>query len=626
MRNLRITAFLAPLLFCVVYSACELAEPGGNEFQNGMSMGNEIPMNTMDEMAELPPVDAVDDSATSESGVPIAIDILSNDDRDLDQIVDFSQAVNQDGAEQPGSVQFNVDSNSLDILIYTPPEGFTGIVTFTYTIEGVGESFANDSTSTATVTVTVTAPPEDDCSDGIDNDDDGDVDCQDSADCCEDPVCADIPACLDGDDDGISDDEDNCPSNANADQADDDEDGVGDACEPPSVSIENVLFVDIDATGANDGSSWADALTDLQAALDQSFGPGDTEQVWVAEGTYRPVGPDGDRSASFQLVNGIEVLGGFAGVETDPDDRDYVVNQTILSGDLNGDDEGDVDDPSRAENSEHVVLGFNTGPTAILDGFIITAGNSGGTGGALLNNPGSPTIRNCVFLHNFSSGSGGAIFNFGSSPLLEFCAFLGNASDNGGAIYNTNNSRPNIINCLFSGNTATVRGGALNHVSGLVIIRNSTFYGNSAGSIGGGVALSDDQVIINNSILWENRANETTAEAAQIGKEGLANGDDFATIVDYSCIQGLTGGLGGTGNIGEEPLFVSPAGDDGVLGTLDDDLRLMTQSPGIDAGANGFATTEIDLDGNPRRADDPDTVDTGEGDPPVADMGAYEFQ
>ncbi|MHC4427504.1 MAG: hypothetical protein ACYS0D_02740 [Planctomycetota bacterium] len=36
--------------------------------------------------------------------------------------------------------------------------------------------------------------------------------------------------------------------------------------------------------------------------------------------------------------------------------------------------------------------------------------------------------------------------------------------------------------------------------------------------------------------------------------------------------------------------------------------------------------TTTDLDGNPRFVDDPDTVDTGYGDAPVVDMGAYEFQ
>ena len=33
-----------------------------------------------------------------------------------------------------------------------------------------------------------------------------------------------------------------------------------------------------------------------------------------------------------------------------------------------------------------------------------------------------------------------------------------------------------------------------------------------------------------------------------------------------------------------------------------------------------------DLDGNPRFVDDPNADDTGFGDPPIVDMGAYEFR
>ena len=36
----------------------------------------------------------------------------------------------------------------------------------------------------------------------------------------------------------------------------------------------------------------------------------------------------------------------------------------------------------------------------------------------------------------------------------------------------------------------------------------------------------------------------------------------------------MTGGLGGTGNIGTDPLFVDPDGDDNTPGTADDDLAL----------------------------------------------------
>jgi len=54
--------------------------------------------------------------------------------------------------------------------------------------------------------------------------------------------------------------------------------------------------------------------------------------------------------------------------------------------------------------------------------------------------------------------------------------------------------------------------------------------------------------------------------------------------------------------------------------------RLSTGSPCIDAGDNSAVPDDVttDLDGNPRFVDDPYTEDTGVGDPPIVDMGAYE--
>ena len=57
------------------------------------------------------------------------------------------------------------------------------------------------------------------------------------------------------------------------------------------------------------------------------------------------------------------------------------------------------------------------------------------------------------------------------------------------------------------------------------------------------------------------------------------------------------------------------------------DFHLSPGSPCIDAGDNTAVPDGLttDFDGNPRFVDDPDTDDTGYGDPPIVDMGAFEF-
>jgi hypothetical protein len=99
--------------------------------------------------------------------------------------------------------------------------------------------------------------------------------------------------------------------------------------------------------------------------------------------------------------------------------------------------------------------------------------------------------------------------------------------------------------------------------------------------------------------------------------------------ISYSNVQG-SGGSGGSGggNIDSDPLFVDPDGADDEAGTLDDDLRLSTSSPCIDAANNDLVPMDIttDLDGHPRLVDDPFTDDTGLGDCLIVDMGAYEYQ
>ena len=141
------------------------------------------------------------------------------------------------------------------------------------------------------------------------------------------------------------------------------------------------VFVNHAASGDNDGSSWANAHTDLQAALAEAEAG---DEVWVAAGVYKPTDDENDRSATFQLIDGVEIYGGFAGTETNREQRDWQANLTVLSGDIDNNDTTDANgvvvdaDDIQGDNSFNVVTGSETDDTAILDGFVITAGLADG--------------------------------------------------------------------------------------------------------------------------------------------------------------------------------------------------------------------------------------------------------
>lgn len=286
-----------------------------------------------------------------------------------------------------------------------------------------------------------------------------------------------------------------------------------------------VFFVDTDANGANDGSSWTDAFNDLDDAL---AGAISGDEIRVAQGIYTPRPPEPpqppippppleasmppppwfDRLATFQLKDGVVIRGGYAGFgEAYPDARDVDAYKTILSGDLNGDDV-EVNDPcdllthpSRADNCYHVVTArdigyYGSGPNTVFDGFTITGGNANAEaqdwenrgGGGMYNIYSSPTIINCTFSAN-SAWYGGGIENIGSWPDLINCTFSRNFSEWGGGMAN-DDSRPTLIDCTFIGNVSSYKGGAMANYDGSPPVTNCAFIGNCA-VLGGAIYGAD---------------------------------------------------------------------------------------------------------------------------------------
>src|SRR4051812_35299283 len=97
------------------------------------------------------------------------------------------------------------------------------------------------------------------------------------------------------------------------------------------IQASTTIYVKANAGGSNTGSDWTNAFTNLQDGIAAST-TGD--QIWVAAGTYKPT-TTGDESIAFSLPSGVSIYGGFAGTETLLTQRNWVSNQTILSGDIN---------------------------------------------------------------------------------------------------------------------------------------------------------------------------------------------------------------------------------------------------------------------------------------------------
>lgn len=256
-----------------------------------------------------------------------------------------------------------------------------------------------------------------------------------------------------------------------------------------------IIHVDSSALGSNDGSSWTNALVNLQAAFSAAT---EGDEIWVAAGTYKPTAGT-DRTATFTLKTGVAIYGGFLGTETSLVDRDFEANPTILSGEIGVPD-------VNTDNSNHVLTGSGTDDTAVLDGFTIRDGYTA-VGGALYINAGSPTLSNCIFSGNSANYAGGAIYNNSSSPALTNCTLTGNsATYYGGAMFNTNASAPTLTHCTLSGNSAGNHGGAVFNSASSPTLTHCIFSVNSATSGGAVYNLNEPSAALNNCTLSGNSA------------------------------------------------------------------------------------------------------------------------
>ncbi len=431
------------------------------------------------------------------------------------------------------------------------------------------------------------------------------------------------------------------------------------------VKLTNRLYVDANATGAETGATWTNAIKNLQEALAiANASQGMITEIWVADGTYQPTSGT-DRNATFTIPSGVKMYGGFAGGETSLSERPMA--GTYLSGGI-----GSVF--SFGDDSYHVVTIPNGSVGTVIDGFSIVYGNANGAGalgqggGVYVNQLAVPTFRNCEFRFNRAT-QGGAVFSNLSSPRFVESTFRQNTATTGGAIYH-NGAQGGLIppymmttNCRIHSNTATGTGGGVVVANGDAMIAGSLMYGNTSGSHGGAVYVTgggvdgveltianstisrnhangragglypaaDGEIRVQNSIVWGNTATDT------VGCPGAceqAYWNESGTIVrfDHCVLQGAAQFVSDVDSIDADPRFIDAVGGN---------YRLRPNSPAIDRAKNALIVNDLtdldqdsvtseptpwDLDRNNRRVDAPAVADNGTGIAPFVDMGAYEFQ
>lgn len=228
------------------------------------------------------------------------------------------------------------------------------------------------------------------------------------------------------------------------------------ACTSMSLFGAN-YYVKESASGTNNGSDWTNAYNVLDSALNKAIS-GDS--IFVAKGFYTP--DPLSRDNTFYLISGVTILGGFDGTTsvnaTTIDSRDFNTNTSILSGDLNRNDDGFE---NNTDNSIHVVNGSGVTSLAVLDGFTIKGGNADGSypnyyGAGIYINQGQPSLKNLTIIFNSSDREGGGIYLYRANPVLINLTIAYNQSiySEGGGAYLDYNSEPTVTNSIIALNSS----------------------------------------------------------------------------------------------------------------------------------------------------------------------------
>jgi predicted outer membrane repeat protein len=255
------------------------------------------------------------------------------------------------------------------------------------------------------------------------------------------------------------------------------------------------IRVKANATGANNGTSWADAYTSLTTALANA--PAGAE-IWLAAGTYKPVVNAQIALSHFLIDKKVEIYGGFAGTETSQSQRNFLTNKAILSGDHNGNDISGDYVTNRTDNSYHVVFINAVGATPILDGIYITNGSAPAVAAnVMIDNRGGGllavtvcNLRNCTFNENSATAGGGVSVASpdASNSVIENCTFEKNGTNLQGTSLHFEQIQGAIVKkCVFKNNTG-LRGALHTRFSSAITVDSCLFEGNNGlASLGSGL-------------------------------------------------------------------------------------------------------------------------------------------
>ncbi len=260
-----------------------------------------------------------------------------------------------------------------------------------------------------------------------------------------------------------------------------------------------VVYVAPEATGVGDGSTWDNAMSNIQMAIAKAKeDPTGQTDVWVKAGMY-------NLTTSVVIKDSVNLYGGFAGTETSLEARamnsadpwDFA-NQTILDG----------QNTIPCMKAVAAVV-----QPVVVDGFVLQHGaalkaNNDNGGGIRLNK--NVTLQNSIVRECYSDNAGGGVYIYPGGNTSG-CLLENNrqetGSNGGGALYlnpSFNGSEIRIENCVFRGNTSSVRGGAIN-CNGQInyYINACTFYNNSAIS-------TDGNTLKPGGAIFDNGANKST--------------------------------------------------------------------------------------------------------------------